>query len=155
DFYIYLMLGDELDSVGRLLGTSYFQEAKSIAIQAKSLFSYNVKGWDDRQLKADAFLDPRYLDYRLMRDRFFEAEYQFEQGLPGKAEDLTRKVVDMLPELLSKTETAYHTERFLQVRYLDLCKFLANAKDRSVFDRLAELDPKNKDTYRRFQEGKL
>jgi hypothetical protein len=154
DFYIYIMLGDEMDTLGKFLGTSFFQKAKSVAIQSKSIFTYNVKGWDDRLTKAEQFLDPRYQDYRIMKDFFYEGLFNYEEDDFVTARKNILKAVDLFYSLINKTETAYHTERFIQTHYISICKIFEKAEDKSVFDKMIDLDPKNKETYLKYRLGK-
>lgn len=155
DFYVYIMLGDEMDTLGKFLGTTFFQRAKSIAIQSKSLIPYNAKGWDDRLLRAEQFLDPRYLDYRIMKDFFYEGLFNYEEGEVILARKNIGKAIDLLQSLKGKTETAYHTERFIQVHHNEICKIFEKSGDRSIFDRMIDIDPKNKDIYLKYRDGKF
>lgn len=155
NFYINLMLGDEMDTLGKFLGTTFFQKAKSIALQSKALIAYNARGWDERVLKADQFLDPRYQDYRVMKDFFYEGLFNFEDGDVVLARKNLSRAIDLFQSLKLKTETAYHTERFIQVHYNDICKIFEKSGDSNLFDRMIELDPKNKETYVKYRDGKL
>jgi len=149
DFYIQLMLGDEMDTLGRFLGTSFFQTARSIAAQAKALHG----GWDDRVQRADQFLDTRYQDYRVMKDFYYEGISQVDEGdINGARKNLT-KSVDYMERLLGHVVTKNHTERFIQVHYLDLCKAFEGSREKSIFDRLIVMDPKNKETYLRYKQN--
>ncbi len=155
DFYVNVMLGDEMDALGKYLGTPFFQKAKSIASQAKSLVAYNAKGWDDRLSRADLFLDPRYQDYRIMKDQYYEALFRFENGEVQTARKTLRTVVSTMETLLNDVITKNHTERFLQVHYLEICRVFEASADKSLFDRLIQLDPRNADTYRKYRDGNL
>ncbi|MBL7960620.1 DUF4835 family protein [bacterium] len=155
DFYVNIMLGDEMDTLGKFLGTNYFQRAKSIALQSKALIAYNARGWEDRLLKAELFLDPRYLDYRIMKDFFYEGQFNYEDGDITLARKNVSKAVALFQSLKGKTETAYHTERFIQVHYITICKIFEKSGDTRLFDLMIELDPKNKDTYVKYRDGKL
>ena len=155
DFYVYVMLGDEMDTLGKFLGTTFFQKAKSIAMQAKALITYNAKGWDDRLVKAEQFLDPRYQDYRIMKDFFYEGLFNYEDGDIPMARKNISKAIDLMPGLVKKTETAYHTERFIQTHYNDICKVFEKSNDKGIFNKMLEIDPKNKDTYLKYRDGKL
>jgi hypothetical protein len=155
DFYVHIMLGDEMDTLGKFLGTTFFQKAKSIALQSKALIAYNAKGWDDRLVKAEQFLDPRYQDYRIMKDFFYEGLFNYEDGDLSLARKNIGKAIELFGGLSNKTETAYHTERFIQTHYNDICKVFEASPDKSVFDKMIELDPKNKETYLKYRDGKL
>ncbi len=152
DFYMYIMLGDELDVVGRLKGTSFFQRAKNIASQAKLTIAINAKGWEERQVRADLFLDPRYQDYRLMKDHYYEGVAQYEEGEVLTARKNILKAISMIEKLNNQVFTKNHTERFIQGHYLEICKIFETSQDTSVFDRLINLTPKNKDTILRYKE---
>ncbi len=155
NFYVYVMLGDEMDTLGKFLGTTFFQKAKSIALQSKALIPYNAKGWDDRLVKAEQFLDPRYQDYRIMKDYFYEGLFNYEEGDIVAARKNVGKAVELFERMINKTETAYHTERFIQTHYNDICRIFEKSDDKAVFDRMIELDPKNKETYLKYRLGKL
>lgn len=155
DFYVYIMLGDEMDTLGKFLGTTFFQKAKSIALQSKALISYNARGWDERILKAEMFLNPRYQDYRIMKDFYYEGLFNYEDGDVGLARKNVAKAIDMFQGLKNKTETSYHMERFLQVHYIEICKIFEKSGDSRLFNLLIDLDSKNKDTYVKYRDGKL
>jgi hypothetical protein len=154
DFYMYIIIGDDRDTLGKLFGTPFFQKARNIATQAKSIVTYNASGWEDRLLKADQFLDQRYMDYRIMKDFYYEGLSNFENGDMNAARKNVTKAIDMIEPLLSRTYTSYHAERFLQVHYNEICKVFQDTKDKKIFDRLMKLDPKNKETYQRYKDGK-
>lgn len=154
DFYMYIMLGDELDCVGLMKGTPHFQRAKNIAAQAKLMIPVNFKGWDERLIRADLFLDPRYQDYRVMKDHYFEALAQFDDGEVLSARKNMLKAVSMIETLINQIYTKVHTERFIQGRYLEICRIFETSQDKSVFDRLIQISPKNKDTFIRYKESR-
>ncbi len=149
DFYIQLMLGDDMDTLGRFLGTSFFQSARSIAAQAKALHG----GWDDRIQRADQFLDTRYQDYRIMKDFYYEGMSQFDGGDVTGARKNIAKAIGYMEKLVGQVVTKNHTERFIQVHYLDICKAFAGSGQKSIFDRLIALDPKNEETYLRYKQN--
>lgn len=151
DFYIYIMLGDEMDSLGKLLGTPFFQKARSLATQAKSFVPENVSGWETRLLKSDDFLDLRYQEYRIMKDYFYEAISQMENEDTSDARKNATKAIDILEQIITKNITSYHSERFMAMNYLDFCKIFARSGEKKVYDRLIALDPKNKDTYLKYR----
>lgn len=155
DFYIYIFLADELDGIGKFKGSPFFQKAKSLAAQAKNLVPYNARGWDDRIVEADRFLDPRYQDYRVMKDQYFEGLYRIENGEVVTGQSLLLDAVKSMEKLLNQVTTKNHTERFIQVHYIEICKAFEHAKDKTIFDRLMNLDPKNKDTYLKYKDGSL
>ncbi len=154
DYYIYLMLGDEWDSLGKLAGTPFFQKAKTVATIGKSVISENASGWDARLIKADEFLDIRYEDYRVMKDYFYEGKSNFENGEIETARKNVKKAIDLLEKIIVKNTTSYHPERFLQRNYLEFCKIFDKSGERKVFDRLASMDSKNKDTYIKYRDKK-
>ncbi len=149
DFYMFLILGDEMDTLGRFLGTSFFQSARSLATQAKAVHG----SWDARVELATEFLDTRYQDYRLMKDHFYEGMSLFEEGDVAGARTSAKNAVDLMEKMLTQVLTKNHTERFLQVHHLDLCKVFSGGRDLKVFDRLVQMDPKNKDTYLRYKQN--
>ncbi len=151
DFYIYIMLGDEMDSLGKLLGTPFFQKARSLATQAKAFVPENVSGWDARLLKSDDFLDLRYQEYRIMKDHFYEAVSQLENEDAAGARQNATKALDILERIYTKNITSYHSERFIALNYLDFCKIFARSGEKKIYDRLIALDPKNKDTYLKYR----
>lgn len=149
DFYIYLMLGDEMDTLGRFLGTSFFQSARSMAAQAKAQHG----GWDDRIQRVDQFLDTRYQEYRVMKDFYYEGISLFDEGDVSGARKNLLRAIELMEKLLDHVITKNHTERFIQVHYLDICKVFEGSREKSVFDRLMTIDPKNRETYLRYKQN--
>ena len=154
DFYMYIMLGDEMDVVGKFKGTPFFQRAKNLAAQSKIMISMNARGWEERLIRADLFLDPRYQDYRIMKDHYYEGVAQYEEGEVLSARKNLLKAIDMMETLNNTVFTRNHTDRFIQGHYLDICKMFETSQDKSVFDKLIALSPKNKDTILRYKESR-
>ncbi|GEM_PF-1539641 len=152
DFYIFIMIGDEMDTWGKFMGTAFFQKAKSLAVQASAMVPYG--GWKERAERADLFLDTRYQDYRIMKDYYYEAWANFNEGEVLTARGNMLKAIELMEKNLNQIHTKNHTERFIQIHYLDICKVFETAKDKSVFDRLISINPKNKETYLKYQSGK-
>ncbi|OQX85155.1 hypothetical protein B6D60_08305, partial [candidate division KSB1 bacterium 4484_87] len=46
DFFTYIVIGEEMDKFGHLLGTPYFERAKVIADQARFGLGQFIEGWD-------------------------------------------------------------------------------------------------------------
>lgn len=152
DFYIFIMLGDEFDTLGKMAGTPFFQRAKNIALQAKALIGENVAGWESRQIKIDDMLDPRYGEYRIMKDFFYEGLSNYNNGEIKTARANFKKAIDILEAIITKNITAYHSERFLQLHYLDICRVFESSGESMIFDRLIALDRQNKDTYLKYRD---
>lgn len=154
NFYIYLMLGDEWDTLGKLAGTPFFQQARTVATLGKSSIFENASGWDARLIKSGDYLDTRYQDYRIMKDFFYEGKSNFDHGEVETARKNFKLALDLLENIINKNITSYHSERFLQRNYLEFCKMFEKSNEKKVFDRLIALDSKNKDTYLKYRDKK-
>jgi hypothetical protein len=151
DFYIYIILGDEMDTWGKFSGTAFFQKAQSLAVQASTMIAYG--GWKERIERADLFLDSRYQDYRIMKDYYYEAWSNFKNGEVVTARSNMTKAIELMETIINQVYTKNHTERFIQIHYIDICKVFESSQNKTIFDRLIALNPKNKDTYLKYQSG--
>lgn len=149
DFYIYLILGEEMDKFGYLMGTPYFEKAKTIAEQAKFGMGRFIEGWDLRNELILDILSDKNLKFREMKDFYFYG-YYFTEEDPVKARKYCKAAVDMIEEILDESPEHEKSKKFLAAHYIELIELFKDAEDKEIFEQLSRLDPEHKDIYKEY-----
>ena len=144
DFYIYLIIGNEYDKYGKLLGTSFFEKAKQISEQAK-FESRFIKGWRERSEIIENILSDTFKPYRFMKDIYFLGlSYLSDEDSTAMA--YCSKAVDMMGTILKKDPEHKETLQFLQAHHIELIHLFQD--DAQTLEKLIAIDPEHADTYR-------
>jgi len=149
DYYIYLIVGEEMDKFGRLMGTPYFEKSKTIAEQAKFGMGRFIEGWDIRNDLVLEILSDDNLKFREMKDFYFYGLYFMEED-PVKARKYCKAAVDMIDEILSENPDHEKSKKFLTAHYIELIDLFKDSQDKKIFEKLSELDPDHKDIYKEY-----
>ncbi len=149
DYYVYLIIGGELDKYGTLMGTPYYEKARDIAEQAKFGLGRFVEGWDLRLDLARKLLSDEHKPFREMVDYYF-------YGLSVKDEDINEarkyvaEAVRRLANLLDEDPKNDFYNKFLDAHRNEIIDLFKDAKDKKVLVTLAQVDPDHKKDYLRF-----
>lgn len=153
DFYLYLLLASEYDTFGLNYGDPFLEKALSLSTSAKNQFFYNSNGWDKRRIEVERLMDEKFKPYRLMKDYYFAGIYYLEEENDVRgAQASIKKAVDMFDGLLSSVSTKNYTERFIKSNYRDIANVFASYKDKSIYNKMIQADPSNKDFYLKYQK---
>lgn len=151
DFYIYLIIGEEMDKFGHLMGTPYFEKSKTIAEQAKFGMGRFIEGWDIRNDLVLEILSDKNLSFRKMKDFYFYGIYYVEED-PVKARRYCKAAVDMIEEILDEKPDHEKAKKFLAAHYIELIDLFKDAQDKEIFEQLSKLDPEHEDIYKEYLE---
>jgi len=148
DFFTNIIIAEEMDKFGHLLGTPYFEKAKVIAEQAKFGLGQFIDGWDLRVEMIDYLLDNKYKKFRKMKDFYFYGLY-FAQEDPEKAKKYVKEALFMLEEIKAEEDQKYaRVKNFINAHYMEIVNLFKKSNDRDVYDKLIALDPDREEIYK-------
>ena len=147
DFFTYIVIGEEMDKFGHLLGTPYFERAKVIADQARFGLGQFIEGWDLRYELIDYLLGDSYRKFREMKDFYFYGLY-FAKEDPARAKRYMKEAVRMLKEFKAEEKPKYpRVDAFINAHFNEIVSLFKGSQDQEVHDILVELDPDRKDIF--------
>ncbi len=149
DYFTNLIIAEEMDKFGHLLGTPYYEKAKLIAEQAKFGLGHFIDGWDLRVELINYLLSAKYKKYREMKDFYFYSLY-FAKEDPIKAKKYLKEAVVMLKEIKAEEDPKYaRVANFINAHYMEIIELFKHSNERDVYDILIFLNP---DRQQLFQE---
>jgi len=147
DFFTNIIIAEEMDKFGNLLGAPYYEKAKVIAEQAKFGMGHFIDGWDLRVEMIDYLLSDKYRKFREMKDFYFYGLY-FAKEDPIKAKKYIKEAVSMLEEIKIEEDPKYaRIEKFINAHYMEIVDLFKQSNDRDVYDKLLKLDPDREEIY--------
>lgn len=147
DFYIYLAIASEVDKLGYLEGTKYFDKAKAVMEQGK-FTRYNT-GWDWREDLIDVIYSENYKKFREMKDYFFYAT----SILPDEKKEARKYMataIDMLKEVLDNQHDLEAAHKFIDANFQKVIDLFKDAEDRKPIRILQSLDFDRSDLYEEY-----
>ncbi|MBC8182542.1 DUF4835 family protein [candidate division KSB1 bacterium] len=147
DFFTNIIIAEEMDKFGNLLGTPYYEKAKVIAEQAKFGMGHFIDGWDLRVEMIDYLLAEKYKKFREMKDFYFYGLY-FANEDPTKAKKYIKEAVSMLEKIKNEEDPKYtRVEKFINAHYMEIVDLFKKSNDRDVYEKLMNLDPDREEIY--------
>lgn len=150
DFYMYLILGGELDKYSLLGGTKSYEKAKHILDQARFNTQFML-GWDERSKLLQSILSEDNIPFR-------KAKYYLWIAIAyGAEEDTTAEKyglegIAILTEFLKEHPDHKEAKDFLKAHHIELAESLKNFP--SLIEKLIALDSEHEAVYRRYLEKK-
>ncbi len=150
DFYINIIIGEEMDKFGHLLGTPYFEKAKLIAEQARFGLGQFIEGWDLRVELINDLLNDKTKKYREMKDFYFYGLY-FANEDPEKAKTYCKEAINMLEEIKQGEDPKYkRCEKFIEAHYIEIVELFKDSNNKEVFEKMIKLDPDRANIYQEY-----
>lgn len=149
-FYMYLILGGELDKYSLLGGTKSYEKAKHILDQARFNTQFML-GWDERSKLLQSILSEDNIPFR-------KAKYYLWIAIAyGAEEDTTAEKyglegIAILTEFLKEHPDHKEAKDFLKAHHIELAESLKNFP--SLIEKLIALDSEHEAVYRRYLEKK-
>ena len=151
DFYVYVILGYDYDTYGKLSGTPMFQKAADVASLGRSS---GQRGWQqtssgyNRIQLIDELLNPKFEPVR--RASYF---YHFS-GLDSLSTDPIRGMNNILRalDIIGKARRQVDPRNlviksFFETKYLEIADLFLSYPDASVYATLSSVDPPHRNTY--------
>jgi len=148
DFYMNIIIGEEMDKFGHLLGTPYFEKAKLIAEQARFGLGQFIEGWDLRVELITDLLSDKTQKYREMKDFYFYGLY-FAKEDPPKARTYIKEAINMLEEIKKEENPKYKRSiKFIEAHHIEIIELFKDSTDKQeVFAKMIKLDPDRASVY--------
>lgn len=137
DFYVYLLLANEIDKLGYLEGTPYFQKARQAVEQGK--FVRFVRGWDQRAELMNKLEGENHKKFREMKDYYFYALATIGEN-EKEARQYMAKAVSMLRETLKADANLDPAKDFISAHYQEVIDVFKDTANKEPIRILKELD---------------
>lgn len=145
NYYIYLILGGELDGYALNLGSPYYDKAQNLANIGQ--ISKYPKGWSTRQQELQKITNIRTRPLREAKPDYFEAEYLLQEGKIKEAKQYGYKVLDAIEKVVSEQPNNKYLKTFFDAHYSTFADLFAG--DKPALDRLINYDSYHREFYRK------
>jgi hypothetical protein len=147
DFYVYLVIANELDKYGENGGDVYFAKARALMQEGK--YSQYAYGWDWREDTVLALTTDNYKKFRVMKDYYFYGLWS-TQDEPDKTRHYTLQALKRLEEVLKENKDNLAAKQFIDAHYQEVIEIFKNGKDSTAFQIMTRLDPERENIYKEF-----
>lgn len=147
DFYVFLIIANELDKYGENAGDLYYAKAKAAMQEGK--YSQYAYGWDWREDTMAATTTDNYKKFRLMKDYYFYGLWSTQEE-PEKTRHYILEALKRLEEVLKENKDNLAAKQFIDAHYQEVIEIFKGTKDATAFQIMARLDPDRKDVYKEF-----
>jgi hypothetical protein len=144
DFYVYLLIGNELDKYGALEGTKYFEKARALMQEAK--FSQFVYGWDYREDDMLEIFTDNYKKFRELKDYYFYGLSVLSEE-PTQGRHYIKQALERLEAVLKENKDNLAAKQFIDAHYQEILDIFKEGKDLTPFQILIRLDPERREIY--------
>lgn len=148
EFYVYLILANELDKYGSLEGTTYFEKARSVLQQGK--FSRFFEGWDRREETLRATSSANYKKFRELKDYYFYGMSLEKSDELAQKRDYVKQAVQKLEEVLTENKDNLAAKQFVDAHHQEIIDLFRDAGDDTVFKILIRIDPERTKLYEEY-----
>lgn len=142
DFYVNMVLGNELDKHRGFGGDFYYKRAQNIAALGKFVRAEYIRGWAERDdLIKRVFVEP-FKTFREMKDFYFYGLYIKKDNLT-EARKFVRTALEKLATVIERNVKGEMEEprQFLDAHYLEFIDLFKDDKNRNdVFKLLIKID---------------
>jgi len=154
DFYSYLIIGMDFDTYEPQGGTPFFERASSIARLAQRA---GGRGWDrastgfSRLGLVEDLLSSRNQEFR---EAIFHYHYNGLDLLTvdqRRAHESIIESIDTFDRIRSSDPRNLLLRMFFDTKYGEIAEVLLDYPDRSVYDRLSNIDPSHRSTYEEYR----
>lgn len=148
DFFIYILLGHELDKLAKLGGTPYYQKAEEV-VQLSKFSEFFQTGWKERSVRIADIISEDRVPLRQLEYFFIQATQWMRLDNRKTANQYLKVILIKLKDLNMESEGL---SRFFQIHHLELARMLSVLGMAEELNELKRLDPANVGTYQQFLE---
>ncbi len=146
DFYVYMILGGEMDTYILMGGSNYYDLARNV-ISEGTISSYGA-GWKSRQEEEETITDGNHQPLREAKFYFYEGLFYAEERKDGeKSRENAAKVVDLLDRVHQRRPNSSALKRFMDAHYQEFCALFKFEKDRNNINAMMRIDNRHRETY--------
>ncbi len=159
NFYINMVLGNELDKYRNFGGDVYYKRALNFAAIGKFVRTEFILGSNEREeLAKRIFIEP-FITFRTMKDYYFYGLFAFQTDKKIKeARGNIKRAIELLDKVFQITPTSKieltEPKQFLDAHYVEIVDLYKDYVDRDkIFETLIRLDPERKEQYEEYLTG--
>ena len=147
NFYVNMVLANELDKYSGFGGDVYYKRAQSIAALGKFVRAEFVFGWTEREELIKRVFEEPFVTFRKMKDFYFYGIYIREKSLADARKNV-KIALDMIETVVEKKGDLQEPRQFLNAHYLELIDIFKDYENKNeVFKKLIKLDAAHKELY--------
>ncbi|MFQ6092246.1 MAG: DUF4835 family protein [bacterium] len=150
DFYVYMILGGEMDKRAILGGTPFYEKALEVCQNAGFGRSEFYQGWDLRKELVEKVLDDEMATFRKLEAVFFRAKVYHKDGRGKKARQYCRAVILKLGKMFEANPQDERIKDFFKYHYFEIGELFEDEKASALFEKLIELDPEHREEYEKY-----
>lgn len=150
DFYIYMIVGAEMDKRAILGGQPSYEQAKKVCQNAMFGESIFHTGWDKRTELVEKIASEEWETIRKLHAIFFRAKIYHQEGNGAKARRYCRAVVIELGKMFDENQEDEKMKEFLKYHFFEFGPLFEEEKDPALFQRLIEMDPDHREEYEKY-----
>lgn len=152
DFYAYVIIGYDFDTLEPLSGTQYFQRASNIVtLGASTPYS---RGWTKSTgsyARAGLIEELQNSRYSSLRQGFYEYHFNGVDMMASDTKAAFQTIITVLDQFAEfrKNEGAnvWYIRIFFDTKYLELCDLFTNYSDPEIYTKLDAIDPSHQRYY--------
>jgi len=146
DYYIYMVLGGELDTWLPRGGSKYYNMAQSIANQG-AISNYSA-GWNDRLEAVRLITDSDHIPLREAKLYYYDCLYYVEaKNNKENALRLSNLVLQKLEQVHQRRPNSQALKRFFDAHFNEICGLFVFAENDNFVEQLSNMDPRHSETY--------
>lgn len=146
DFYIYMIIGGELDAYVLKAGTIYYEQARAIADQGQ-VSNYST-GWRTRLEEVSLITDADHVPLREAKFYYYEGLFYIEQRKDAqRGRFYANKVVKLLEAVFRRRPNSKALKRFLDSHYQEFCGLFVYDNNRDNLSKMSNVDNRHSETY--------
>ena len=150
DFYMYMIIANELDKYGAFAGDDYFSKARGLMQEGKySLYAY---GWDIREDIVRELASENYRKYREMKDYFFYGLWSTDE--PAQTRHYVMEALTRLEAVLKENRDNLAAKNFIDAHYQEIIDVFKDGKDATPFKIMIRIDPDRSATYQEYANAR-
>ena len=146
DYYLYMIIGGEVDAYVLKGGTIFYEKARAIADQGQ-VSNYST-GWRGRLEEVELITDADHLALREAKFYYYEGLFYVEERKDAqRAQTYANKVVELLEAVFRRRPNSKALKRFLDSHYQEFCGLFIFDKNRNNLSKMSNIDNRHSETY--------
>lgn len=146
DYYVFLIIANELDKYGLMEGDKYFEKAAAVLQEAK--FSRYVRGWDVREDVFQYMQSSTYKKFREMKDFYFYGLWATDT--PQDTRKYLTTAITKLDTVLIENKDLLPAKQFIDAHYQEIVEIFKGANDTKPIKLLMKHDPERAKIYKEY-----
>lgn len=147
DYYIFMVLGGEMDTWLLRGGSEYYDKALDVANEGV-ISNYSL-GWQSRLDAVRMITDSDHIPLREAKRHYYDCLYFVEARRDAEnARRLSNLVLEKLEKVHQRRPNSPALKRFFDSHYTEICSLFLYAENTDFVRRLINMDPRHSEDYR-------